>query len=309
MADDQIRVRGVVASPRVLLESIEVEQPLLVEAINEYERALGEVLPALDSADPHPAVLVVAVVAMNDFNDLLFDCISGRGRSALRASRVQFEHLLNLTAMKEPAMLNRFMSHSGIGTPAVARWNPLEHFLKGKQLKAARHRKRVLLRDSRKQMEEVLSEYGHGFSLQWHPKSIRQRAIDAGLEEEYEFYRASSAAVHGSASTMDGSVWFSEGRPISRVGPVVITCPSAMAGGLWFYTKLNRTLEGLVDLRAASLLPTLQRLGAMLPEFCSYTNALEEGIFRLDGMERPTTDAQLLLLPEPSAGAELRQEG
>ena len=91
---EQSSMTGVAASPLAIVKLAEQHAQRLVAASNSYSNALAEFVPALHRTDCHPAYLVVGAVCLNDFNDLLFDAVSGRGRSAHRSARTVFEHLL-----------------------------------------------------------------------------------------------------------------------------------------------------------------------------------------------------------------------
>lgn len=278
---------GVAASPLSIKKLAEQQFQQFVAASNSYSDALIEFVPALCRKDCHPAYLVVGAVCLNDFNDLLFDAVSGRGRSALRSARTVFEHLLNLIALREPSLRTRFMCHSLVGTELVAAWNPIEPFLSGKRLKASRHRQKKLLRDSRKEREEAIAEYGNGFRRQWHPETVRDRAVAAQLEREYEFFRAASAAVHGAASAMEDAYWIVDGDPVIRVGPSVVMCPSALAAGLLFMKKFFSELHAELELDTTAVLDALERVSESIGDFCTHTNAVEEYLFAADGLKRP----------------------
>ena len=278
---------GVAASPLATTKLAEQQAQRLVAASNSYSDALVEFVPALRHKDCHPAYLVVSAVCLNDFNDLLFDAVSGRGRSAHRSARTVFEHLLNLISLREPSHRTRFMCHSLVGTQLVAAWNPIEPFLSGKALKASRHRQKKLLRDSRKELEEAIAEYGTGFYRQWHPETVRDRAVAAQLEREYDFFRAASAAVHGAASAMEDAFWVVDGDPVLRVGPSVVLCPAALAAGLLFMKQFYCELRAALGLDTTAILGALERVGESIGEFCAYTNGAEEYLFAADGLERP----------------------
>ncbi len=303
--DLELELEGVVAAPVRLIELAAENTPELVTAINVYASRLPGYVSALREAAAHPALLVVGIVAINDFNDLLFDCVAGRGRSALRTARTLFEHHLNLLALDDDETRDRFMCHHLVGTVMAASWNPVEAFLTGNDRKAVRHRQHKLRRDVRAELDEAIATYGNGFLRQWHPVSVRDRAIDAGLTAEYEFFRASSAAVHGSASSLEGSFWIVEGEPVVRVGPAVIACPASLAAGLRFFRLLIERLETDTKLVEPSLRDTLSGIGRQVEEFCRYTNGLEAFLFQQDDMARPTTAPQQLVLgpsaaPRPS---------
>ncbi len=185
--DLALELEGVVAAPLRLVELAAENTPELVTAINSYASRLARYTPALRHADAHPAFLVVGIVAINDFNDLLFDCVSGRGRSALRTARTLFEHHLNLLALEDDDTRDRFMCHHLVGTFMAASWNPVEPFLKGADRKAVRHRQHKLRRDVRAELDEAIATYGNGFLRQWHPASLRDRAMAADLEAENGF--------------------------------------------------------------------------------------------------------------------------
>ena len=284
---DHTSMTGVAASPLAIMKLAEQQAQPLVAAVNSYSDALVQLVPALHRKDCHPAYLVVGAVCLNDFNDLLFDAVSGRGRSAHRSARTVFEHLLNLISLREPSHRTRFMCHSVVGTQLAAAWNPIEPFLSGKVLKASRHRRKKLLRDSRKELEEVMAEYGTGFRRQWHPETVRDRAVAAQLEREYDFFRAASAAVHGAASAMEDAFWVVDGDPVLRVGPSVVLCPAALAAGVLFMEQFFRELRAELGLDTTAVSDALARVGESIGEFCAYTNGVEEYLFAADGLTRP----------------------
>ena len=284
---EQSSMSGVAASPLAIVKLAEQHAQRLVAASNSYSNALAEFVPALHRKDCHPAYLVVGAVCLNDFNDLLFDAVSGRGRSAHRSARTVFEHLLNLVALREPSHRTRFMRHTLVGTQLAVAWNPIELHLSGKALKASRHRQMKLRRDSRKELEEAIAEYGAGFRRQWHPETARDRAVAAGLEREYEFFRAASAAVHGAASAMEDAFWVNDGDPVIRVGPSVVLCPAALAAGLQFMKQFFRELRAELGVDTTAVLDALERVSESIVDFCAYTNSVEEYLFAADGLDRP----------------------
>lgn len=285
---DQLMLRGVVASPIQMIELAEINAPTLVKRINDYERSLYRYVPVLRNANCHPAFLVVGIVCINDFSDLLFDCLSGRGRSSLRSARALFEHLLNIHALETDDDGDRFMCHSIVGTRSIAAWNPIEPFVHGKDRKALKHRQMKMLRDVQPELDEAIAEYGSSFVRQWHPGSLADRARCAGLETEYNFFRASSAAVHGAASAMEGSFWVDGEEPTVRVGPSVIACPASLAAGIRFFSEFTAILETRVDLGKHSLTGRVNAIGDELIDFCRYTNGLEEHLFSEDRLPRPS---------------------
>jgi Family of unknown function (DUF5677) len=299
---DESRLMGVVASPLSLVDLAEQNATRLVNASNGYSAALESFLHALRQTPCHPCYLVVGVVCLNDFNDLLFDCLSGRGRSALRVARTLFEHLLNLYAFEDREYRDRFMCHSIVGNELVSRWSPVELFVNGKELKAIRHRAKKLRRDNRRELKEAIAEYGTGFYRHWHPSNARDRALTHDLEREYEFFRASSSAVHGAATAMDGSFWVIEGEPLVRVGPSVVACPSSLAAGVHLASRFVGELKRSIATPVDEIHAALDAIGESVPDFCRYTNGLEEHLFATDGLERPSLRPEHFELIDPSDG-------
>ncbi len=213
-------------------------------------------------------------------------------------ARTLFDHLLDLHALEEPQNRSRFLAHSIVGTDLVASWDPLQLFLSGKALKAARHRQKVLRRDNRRQLEEAIAEYGAGFRRQRHPWNAWERAVACGLEDEYDFFRASSTAVHGGPTAMEGSVWFEDGEPILRFGPSVMACPASLAAGLHLMRLFLAETEAQLGTRTDHLALAIEAMGQALVDFCRYTNGVEQFLFEEDGLERPTRSPQVLLLDD-----------
>jgi hypothetical protein len=292
MTEPRQTLRNPVASPVDLIDLAEANVPDLVGTVNSYCAQLPRYLSELRSNADHPALLVIGTVAINDFNDLLFDCLAGRGRAAMRTARSLFEHHLNLLAVNDDNMRARFFCHTLVGTALSARWSPIESFLTGKALKGARHRRRSLQRDNRPGLNEAIAEYGSAFVRQWHPLSLRTRAERAGLLNEYDFFRAASSEVHGSASASEGSIWWENGEPTLRIGPSVVACPYALAAGLRFITLLVEHLEGEIQGRSGTLRSSLDAIGLQVEDFCKYTNGLEIHLFAVNGAERPSTRPQ-----------------
>lgn len=266
-----------------MLELVSINCPDLVAAANTWADSLPKFLRRSSwSIGDHPARSLLISQVLNDFNDLLFDCLSGRGGSALRSARSLFEDLLNVIAIKtDDDLADRYIAHWPVAVEQSMAWDPLVKYLRGKQLKAARHHTHKVLRENRAQVAEAVGEYGAGFRRSWHPVSIADRAVAAGLAREYEFYRVASSSLHGAAGGF-GTFWLDEGEYMSRVGPSMLSCPTALAAGVDF---LRRTFDEVAPDQpnwAGPARTALDDIAAQLNDFAEYTMGVEDMLVRRD---------------------------
>jgi hypothetical protein len=277
MGDERPALDLPVNSPQALLEMCATHCSELFDAVNAYNRRLPGVVRRLVASAPHPSVGLVATQSLNDFNDLLLDALSGRGGSATRAARALFEDALNLLAVvDDEAMADRYISHWSIAVEHSQGWDPLSKYLTGKRLKAARHHSRKLSREIAVEVREALSKYGESFLRSWHPDSIASRARAAGLEQQYSFYRYSSAALHGAAIGGVGTFWAHDGDLLYRVGPATMPCPPALCAGLVFMRRVLGSIQRFCPTAAASLHRSVDEIEAQMMDFMQYTQRPRE---------------------------------
>lgn len=226
--------------------------PGLVSAQHEFGelgRLLGNRLTVQIPSDGKEAIDAarnrVINQLVNDFLDLLYESLTGRGRPAMRAARSLYEHAINLaTVSVDPSQAERFMQH----VPAVEMQISRLDFSKlrvmdGKQLRRVRHRQ--------KKSARAAKPAATGAEGSWTKSNLRDRSALADLDGDYDFFRVASAVMHGSAGGTLGTFGQVEsGATLFRTGPALSICPLALAYGLYF---VERALPFVEDEEAASL--------------------------------------------------------
>ncbi len=172
--------------------------------------------------------------ATNDFLDLFYEAMSGRGRPAVRSARTLFEHLVNLRwTTASGAEAERYCEHAAIGELLDLDLNtPTEDQFTGHDRKRVRHARKKLERRVRPAARAAIKKYGSGFQRSWTQASLRDRATAVGLAGDYDGYRLMSAMIHGSAGGDLGQRREIDGHQVVRTGPAVDMCPYALQTGL-----------------------------------------------------------------------------
>jgi hypothetical protein len=264
-----------------MLELIIDSSPGMTAAVNKYNDALASVYRKLLGAIEHPAVRLVAGQTLNDFNDVLFDAMSGRGSSALRGTRNLIEDVLCFHAVAtDEDLARRYIDHWPIGVRHATGWDPLSRYLKGKAAKAAAHSRRKLIRETERQVEQLVNRYGPAFLRSWHPGTVADRADQAGLAEIYPFYRYLSASIHGAAISGAGTFWAHEGDLVSRLGPALQTCPPALSTSLILMRRFF-DLAAVYEPRACTALSAaIVGIETELSEYLKAIGGLERLFFK-----------------------------
>jgi hypothetical protein len=228
----------------------------------------------------HAADLLVVVQLINDFNETVFDSLSGRGRSALRSARAVFEHVLNLiTVLDDPGLADRLIDHWPVGVNLLHQHSPFERRLRGKDLKSYRHRVKVTRRDAASDAKAALDKYGPQFARSWHPTTIRDRAEDAGLGEEYAFYRAASQAAHGSPAGATGTFWLEDGRSSGRFGPSMAACSVALSAAVDLMVIAMDRAQPVFP-TASAVREAVLGIGDQVIDLAAFCAEMEEGFRR-----------------------------
>ncbi|MFF0229751.1 hypothetical protein [Micromonospora sp. NPDC005254] len=114
-----------VNSPSRMLELITDNSPGMAASVNDYNDRLAAVYQELILSMEHPAVKLVASQTFNDFNDVLFDGMAGRGTSALRGTRTLIEDVLSFHAVStDEDLAERCIEHWPIGVRHAMAWAP-----------------------------------------------------------------------------------------------------------------------------------------------------------------------------------------
>ena len=198
--------------------------------------------------------------ALNDFLDTLFDASAGRGRSALRSARGLFELLVAAKdVFHDLASETRYAAHEVVVAQLEARIDTVTKELGGKARKSDEHRRKKLSRDTLDRYQSAINTYGKKFQSTWASMDLASRATTHGLQDEYDFYRLSSAVLHGSSGGALGIKKTVGNEIIHRTGPALQLCPIALLQALRFfdaivaeYTKRHPEAKGVCsDLRAS----------------------------------------------------------
>jgi hypothetical protein len=209
---------------------------LLDAAVWPYTHAL---IHNIDRTDPvQLARSRIVNQAVNDYLDLLYEALRGRGRPAVRSARSLFDHLLNLRTIDgDPGEAQRYCDHAAIGDLLDLELNtPREEEFTGNARKQVRHRLRKLSRRIRPAAHAVLRKYPRSFPGRWSSKNMLERAKRHGLFHDYENdFRLLSDVAHGSAGGDVGHRVLIDDRSVVRTGPAVSACPLALrTGHRWF---------------------------------------------------------------------------
>jgi hypothetical protein len=221
-------------------------QQLLTEALQPF---LHAVHANADHDDPvQLSRSRIVNQANNDFLDLLYESMSGRGRPAVRSARSLFEHMVNhrwITA--HPTEAERYWDHRAIGDLLDLELNtPREEDFTGKKRKRVRHWRAKLERRVRPAADAVIAKYGTPFRRSWSTTPLRDRADALGLGGEYDFYRLLSAVIHGAAGGDLGHRAEIGGAPVVRTGPALSACPLAFRVGLRYYRTLVADVGNII---------------------------------------------------------------
>jgi Family of unknown function (DUF5677) len=210
-------------------------------------RRAVDLFPLLDAVhrrDQHDAIIHGAISAFtnnaaNDWVDLVYDCIHGRGRTAIRSARSLFESsLVAGQLVHDQALCSGYLEHQAITAMSMIDFDPTVVLRQGKDLRSANHARKKALRFWKPKADEALTKYGSGFRHQWDSQSVRARAEAAGRLSEYEGFRVASATVHASSGALFGTVGtYRDDMRVHRVGPNVKAVSVALAYALQPFEK------------------------------------------------------------------------
>lgn len=192
----------------------------------------------------HAGALIVNQ-SINDAQDMLLDLSGLRGRPATRAARALVEHAVNLHAvLSSPDSAERYHRHSAVASMVEARAAFGLSRLTGKENRSEAHRLKKLARDTHADFEAAVADYGSGYPRAWAAANLHDRASAAGLLDLYDYYRFSSAVLHGSAGGATGTVSAAYEEPVHRTGPSLALCVTAFHEGLRALDEVVQQLQG-----------------------------------------------------------------
>src|SRR5262245_34821376 len=107
--------------------------------------------------------------ALNDFLDLFYEAMSGRGRPAARTARSLFEHVVNLRWIRSSAAeAERYMDHAAIAELLDLELNTVtEDQFTGSMRKRVRHWRYKLERRIRPAADKAIEAHGPWFRARW----------------------------------------------------------------------------------------------------------------------------------------------
>lgn len=277
----------------------------IIEHLPEFEALATELADAISyfgsgaySNNPSGALRLVTAQGINDFVDGTWDCLAGRGRPALRAARSVFESLINLKdLLNDPELEERYLDHLVVVEAATRDIKTNPGFLTTRERIRRRIRRR---RENQARLERVAAieaKYDRRFLNQWHPTDFRTRAEKHGFVDDYQFYRKSSAVLHGASAGKTGLVADSGGHTHFRTGPALELCQIA-------YPYILRFFQQFVDACGEVLShPSIDELSDVLTRWRDLTPDYVRLVSRIDKEAWPKH-----AIPGPCAVAVIRAD-
>ncbi|WP_159027550.1 MULTISPECIES: DUF5677 domain-containing protein [unclassified Streptomyces] len=226
------------------------------------------------------------IVGNHAFNDLdsFIDCLlSGDGRSAARASRSLYEHLVNYCeVMSSPKAAERYLKHRVVTADLLGNLTHGLQYLKGNQHKQERSRLAKLRRDSLQPLRESLVRFGKNFRRDWSSRNLYDRAAAHGHDTHYDTYRLLSQVTHGSCGGVLGSYASIEGRTVHRTGPSLELAILSYLEGFTFFREFAKEVGARQTIETRKL---VDGLDSLLNYWPNYRQALTE----VDGLVWPET--------------------
>lgn len=237
--------------------------------------------------DSSPSAISKSLIgnqSINDFVDLCFELLYGRGRPALRVARALFEHHVNLLDVtRNSDYAQRYKDHQAIAAIVESEGEfGVEYLASSKDKRIQRHILRKLDKESRNEYMKAIASYGSTFRRQWSPMTLADRATQHGLARDYEFYRFASIVLHGSAGGTKGTVVAPPRyeRPVHRTGPALSLCPLAYLYGVRFFRLTVIELSvGQLTASGKSLVARLDEILNDWPEYRSAIHRIDRGIW------------------------------
>lgn len=283
------------SGPQHVFDQILEHLPEIESLAEELSTAISYFGSAAYSTRPSGAIPLVTAQAINDFVDGLWDCLAGRGRPALRATRAVFESLINLKdLLANPELEQRYMEHLDIVEAVTSEVRTTPGFLtpreRIKEFFGRRRRQKALeLRAT-----ELREQYGRKFVTQWHPSDLRTRSRAHGHEAEYQFYRKASAVLHGGSAGRTGLVADTRGLVHYRTGPALELCQVAYPYLVKFFSNFVEEYRAVVkDQGIDELLGALDKFRRLSNRYVSLVKQLDKTAWPTGPVPGPTAVAVL----------------
>ncbi|WP_327696949.1 DUF5677 domain-containing protein [Streptomyces sp. NBC_00459] len=218
-----------------------------------------------------------AIVGNHAFNDLdsFIDCLlSGDGRSAARASRSLYEHLVNYCeVMSSPEAAERYLEHKVVTVDLLGNLIHRLRHLRGTQYKQERSRLTKLKRDTLHPLKDALARFGTRFRRDWSSRNLYERAAAYGYDTHYDTYRLLSQVTHGSCGGVLGSHAEIAGSTVHRTGPSLELAVLSYLEGFTFFREFAKEVGSRQTIDTRRLVEDIDSLLAYWPK---YRQALTE---------------------------------
>lgn len=266
-------MQAVLLGPHMVGSELNTRRP---EVLATLRRAV-DLLPLLDAVhrggqhDPiiHQAVSAFINNAANDWVDLVYDCIHGRGRTAIRSARSLFESsLVAQQLVHDQALCRRYLAHGAITAMSLIESDPTLALRRGKDLRSANHARKKALRFWKPKADEAVTKYGTGFRRQWDSQSVRARAEASGRLSEYDGFRVASATVHASSGALFGTIGtYRDDVRVHRVGPNLNAATVALAYALKPFEIIVSAVRPIAEGPVDQLVAHLEEVRRVWPTF------------------------------------------
>ncbi|MEU5753506.1 DUF5677 domain-containing protein [Streptomyces sp. NPDC047829] len=237
---------------------------LLIDALEE----LHIVTRRFFSETTNQSAIIVGNHAFNDLDNFI-DCIlSADGRSAARASRSLFEHLVNYCeVMSSPKAAERYLEHAVVTADLLGNLTHGLHYLRGTPHKRERSRLAKLRRESLRPLKAALSKFGPHFRRDWSSRNLHDRAVAHGHDSHYDTYRLLSQVTHGSCGGVLGSHAAIAGQAVHRTGPSLELAVLAYLEGFTFFREFAREIDQRQHIETRKLVESLEALLRYWPRY------------------------------------------
>ncbi|WP_298990652.1 DUF5677 domain-containing protein [uncultured Pseudokineococcus sp.] len=251
------------------------------------EAALAENASAEASPDGNDgwsrSIQTVLNHAVNDAQDLIDDCLDGRGRPAARAARSLIEHLANFGDVSaSTATARRYMLHKYASEDVLAASAPGIDLFRGKSLRRAKQRYARARREAEGNLPPLVEEFGSSYRRTWTEGNLRGRLKRLDYGRWYLRYQYLSSVVHGAGGGVLGtSRALDHDARQYRFGPDLALTSLAWGTGLAVWKDILLLAQrSIAPLNAPELVAACENLYLLWPRLHSLWEELDESLWR-----------------------------
>ncbi|WP_220293492.1 DUF5677 domain-containing protein [Streptomyces sp. MBT84] len=275
--------RNGVAFKGELVLNMNVRLPEFPDLLSDALEELHIVTRRFFTETTNKSAAIVGNHALNDLDSFVDCLLSLDGRSAARASRSLFEHLVNYCeVMSSPKAADRYLEHSAVTTDLLGNLTHGLHYLRGTQHKQERTRLAKLRRDSLPRLRSAITRFGTGFRRDWSSRNLYDRAVAHGYSDHYDTYRLLSQVTHGSCGGVLGSYTAIAGQTVHRTGYSLELAVLSYIEGFTFFRGFATEVGSRQAIQTHRL---VESINALLNYWPKYRQALME----IDALFWPTS--------------------